>query len=73
MNRFLAAGLAALVCATVAQGQPLATGQPDAILSLSRALELAGVQSPLVEAARADQRAAEAARTVAGLRPNPSV
>src|SRR3546814_11106348 len=41
--------------------------------TLFLSLELAGVVSPSLEAATADIRAAEAGRSVAGLRPNPSV
>ncbi|MEZ5750356.1 MAG: TolC family protein, partial [Caenibius sp.] len=49
---------------------PIEAGQT---LSLDRALELAGATSPTLDAAEADIQAAAAARTVAGLRPNPSV
>jgi cobalt-zinc-cadmium efflux system outer membrane protein len=69
----LAALLAAASCATMAQAQtspPIEAGQT---LSLDRALELAGATSPTLDAAEADIQAAAAARTVAGLRPNPSV
>src|SRR3546814_4156866 len=45
----------------------------DLSFTVDRALELAGVVSPSLEAATADIRAAEAGRRVAGLRPNPSV
>ena len=73
MHRLLAALLAAASCATMAQAQtspPIEAGQT---LSLDRALELAGATSPTLDAAEADIQAAAAARTVAGLRPNPSV
>lgn len=73
MHRMLAALLAAASCATMAQAQtspPIEAGQT---LSLDRALELAGATSPTLDAAEADIQAAAAARTVAGLRPNPSV
>src|SRR3546814_2351785 len=45
----------------------------DLSFTVDRALELAGVVPPSLEAATADIRAAEAGRRVAGLRPNPSV
>lgn len=73
MYRLLAAFLAAASCVSVAQAQtepPSLAGQP---LSLQRVLELAGLDSPSLEAAQADVDAAEAARVVAGLRPNPSI
>lgn len=73
MHRLLAALLAAASCATMAQAQtspPIEAGQT---LSLDRALELAGATSPTLDAAEADIQAAAAARTAAGLRPNPSV
>lgn len=73
MHRFVAALLAAASCAGVAQAQtspPVGAGE---VLTLDSALAQAGVSSPQVEAATAGIRAAEADRTVAGLRPNPSV
>lgn len=73
MNRLFAAAMAALVCASSAQANPPPSGEPDAVLTLPRALELAGAQSPLLEAAEADSRAADTARVVAGLRPNPTL
>lgn len=73
MNRLFAVAMTALVCASGAQANPPTSGNADAVLTLSRALELAGAQSPLLEAAEADSRAADAARTVAGLRPNPTL
>ncbi|PZU48193.1 MAG: transporter [Sphingomonas sp.] len=73
MNRLFAVAMTALVCASGAQANPPTSGNADAVLTLSRALELAGTQSPLLEAAEADSRAADAARTVAGLRPNPTL
>lgn len=86
MHRLLAALLAATACASIAQAQtasPVDTGaaQPQSTspaligpsFTVDRALELAGVVSPSLEAATADIRAAEAGRRVAGLRPNPSV
>jgi cobalt-zinc-cadmium efflux system outer membrane protein len=84
MQRLLAALLAATACASIAQAQtapPADAGkaQPQGIpisgpvFSVDRALELAGVVSPALEAASADVRAAEAGQRVAGLRPNPTV
>ncbi|WP_454885866.1 TolC family protein [Sphingomonas oryzagri] len=43
------------------------------MLTLGEALDLAGAVSPNVEAAEANLRAADAARDIAGLRPNPSL
>ena len=84
MQRLLAALLAATACASIAQaqtappadaGQAQPQGRPISgpVFSVDRALELAGVVSPALEAASADVRAAEAGRRVAGLRPNPTV
>jgi len=73
MHRLVAALLAAASCAGTAQAQ---TSPPVAavdVLTLDTALAQAGVSSPSAEAADAGIRAAEAGRTVAGLRPNPSV
>ena len=73
MHRILAALLAVSSCASIAQAQstdPALAGPP---FTLSQALELAGASSPTLEAASAGRRSAAAARTVAGLRPNPSI
>lgn len=72
MHRVIAAFLAVTSPATIAQAQsPVANqGSP---LTLERALDLAGATAPSVEAASAGVRAAEAGRTVAGLRPNPTI
>ena len=73
MHRILAALLAVSSCASIAQAQstdPALAGPP---FTLSQALELAGASSPMLEAASAGLRSATAARTVAGLRPNPSI
>ncbi len=72
MKPILAALLAALVCTGAVRAEAPAAA-PGAMLTLPRALELAGVKSPVIEAAKADLQAAHAARTVAGLRPNPSL
>lgn len=73
MHRFVAALLAAASCASVAQAQTSPPVEAADVLTLDEALAEAGVASPSNEAAAAGVRAAEAARTVAGLRPNPSV
>jgi len=72
MSRTLAALLAATVCAgtAVAQTPPAITA--EAPLTLAEALAAARTRSPGLEAADAGIRATDAARTVAGLRPNPS-
>jgi cobalt-zinc-cadmium efflux system outer membrane protein len=81
MYRFIAAFLAVASCASIAQAQtalsppssspPPATG--EAPFTLEHALSLANGVSPSIEAASAGVRAAGAARTVAGLRPNPTL
>ncbi|MEO7170835.1 MAG: TolC family protein, partial [Sphingomonas sp.] len=73
MHRFVAALLAAASCAGVAQAQTSPPVEAGEVLTLDSALAQAGVSSPQAEAAAAGIRAAEAGRTVAGLRPNPSV
>ncbi len=77
MKPFLAALFAAAACASVAPAQ---TAPPSAIdgsarniLTLDQALSRAGINSPATEAAQFGVRAAQAGRTVAGLRPNPTV
>ncbi|GLV23854.1 TolC family protein [Sphingobium sp. TomTYG45] len=71
MSRIFAAVVAAALCATqvAAQDAPPTT----APLTLEQALAAARQTSPALEAASADLRASSAARTVAGLRPNPSL
>ena len=73
MSRLLAALLAAASCISAAQAQTAIAAEAEAPLSLPRALELAGTSAPSIEAASAGVRAAEAARSVAGLRPNPTL
>jgi len=73
MKSLMAALLAAPLCALPAQAQsspPYAGGD---IMTLDEALAGAGVATPLTQAAEAGVWAAEAGRSVAGLRPNPSV
>lgn len=74
MHRIIAALLAAASCAAVAQAQeraPVATAAP--VLTLDDAVAAAGGSAPAADAAKAGVEAALAARTVAGLRPNPTV
>jgi outer membrane protein, heavy metal efflux system len=73
MHRVIAALMAAASCASIAQAQEAPVVSPVAPFSLERALELAGAAAPSIEAASAGVRAAEAARTVAGYRPNPTI
>lgn len=85
MYRTLAAMLAALPCALlpcailpcvgVAQAQDISqTVVPSASpLTLDQAIATAGGVAPAAEAAQAGVEAARAARTIAGLRPNPEV
>ena len=73
MHRFIAALMAVASCASIAQAQttaPLATSPP---LTLDQALALSGAAAPSIEAASAGVRAAQAGRTVAGYRPNPTI
>ena len=80
MQRFIAAFLAAASCAGIAHAQtaPL-SGVPAAppaggdVVTLESALAQGGVASPSIEASTAGVRAATAARSVAGLRPNPEI
>jgi len=73
MKSLLAAMLAAPLCALSAQAQSSSPSAGGDILTLDEALADAGVATPLTQAAEAGVWAAEAGRTVAGLRPNPSV
>jgi cobalt-zinc-cadmium efflux system outer membrane protein len=71
MSRISASILAALLAAgPIAAQTPPAT---SALLTLEEALAAARVTSPSLEAASADLRASSATRTIAGLRPNPSL
>jgi cobalt-zinc-cadmium efflux system outer membrane protein len=74
MMRIVAAVLAAASCASIAQAQsaPVAPrAERQASLTLAQVLAEAERASPAREVANASLRAAGAARTVAGLRPNP--
>jgi cobalt-zinc-cadmium efflux system outer membrane protein len=73
MHRVIAALLAAASCASIAQAQTSPPAAAQDVITLDEVLDRAGASSPSTEAAGAGVRAAEAARTVAGLRPNPSV
>jgi len=73
MRYMFTALLAVASCASIAQAQTAGTAVAEPPLTLDRALQLAGAASPSVEAATAASQAAEAGRTVAGLRPNPEV
>ncbi len=73
MSRTLAALLAATVCVGTAVAQTPSAALADAPpLTLAEALAAARAQSPGIDAADAGIRATDAARTAAGLRPNPS-
>lgn len=74
MYRLAAALMAAASCVAVAQAQDVPTATATAApLTLDQAVAAAGGSAPAIEAAQAGVASAEAARTVAGLRPNPSV
>lgn len=73
MHRVIAALMVEASCASIAHAQtvgPAATSPP---LTLDRALALSGATSPSIEAASAGVRAADAGRSVAALRPNPTI
>ena len=73
MHRLIAAFLAVASCASIAQAQSVASAATSPPLTLDRALALAGAVAPAIEAASAGVRAAQAGRTVAGYRPNPTI
>lgn len=73
MHRILAALLAVSSCVSIAQAQTTVPVSAGPTFTLERALELAGASAPSIEAASAGIRSADAARSVAGLRPNPSI
>jgi outer membrane protein, heavy metal efflux system len=70
MFRFFAVVAVAALCANPALAQDTPAAVP---LSLDQALAAAREASPALDAASADLRASSAARTIAGLRPNPSL
>lgn len=71
MYRTLAALLAVTSCVGVAVAQSPPAASTEAPLTLADALASARAKSPAIDAADAGVRATDAARTVAGLRPNP--
>ncbi|TPG47155.1 TolC family protein [Sphingomonas glacialis] len=79
MKTMFAAGLAVASCATIAQAQQvqprpapaLSSAAPQPVFTLDQAIVAAGGVAPAGAAARAAIEAAQAGRTVAGLRPNP--
>lgn len=73
MHRLFAAFLAVASCASIAQAQSVAPAATSPPLTLERALALADATAPAIDAATAGVRAAEAGRTVAGYRPNPTI
>ncbi|WP_176590277.1 TolC family protein [Sphingobium sp. EM0848] len=74
MVRTLAALLAAASCVAVAQAQDIPTAVASSpSLTLDDAVAAAGGSAPALDAAQAGVEAARAGRTVAGLRPNPTV
>lgn len=73
MHRLIAAILVAASCARIAQAQNTPPVEAGATLDLEQALSMAGASAPSLDVAKADLRAAAAAHTVAGLRPNPEI
>ena len=73
MQRLIAALLAVASCASIAQAQSSEPISTSPTLTLEQALALAGATAPALDAATAGVRAAQAGRTVAGYRPNPSI
>lgn len=73
MHRIFAALLAVSGCASIAQAQSTDPALAGPSFTLEQAIELAGASSPSLDVASASIRSAEAARKVAGLRPNPSI
>jgi cobalt-zinc-cadmium efflux system outer membrane protein len=73
MYRVIAALLAVLSCAPIAQAQAPAADTAGPVFTLDSALSLSGTMAPSIDAASAGVRAAEAGRAIAGLRPNPTI
>lgn len=76
MKSIYAALLAAASCAGIAQAQTASPAAPVAVgemLTLDQALAQAGAISPANEVAALQIEAAQAGRTVAALRPNPTI
>lgn len=73
MHRIIAASLAVIPCVAMAQTPADLSQATRTALTLEEAIAIAGGSAPAAQAAEAGVDAARAARTVAGLRPNPSV
>jgi cobalt-zinc-cadmium efflux system outer membrane protein len=76
MHKIIAACLAAANCVAMTQAQKIGVATPSPApppFTLEQALAAAGASAPASDAAKAGQDVAQAARTVAGLRPNPTV
>lgn len=73
MKSIMATVLAAGACASSLQAQTAASVSAEPVLTLDEALVQAGAASPAIEGAQSGVAAARAQRTVAGLRPNPSI
>lgn len=76
MKKMFVAMMAAASCASMAQAQQTPTTeatQPLGVYTLDQAVLAAGGAAPAADAASAAIEAAQAERTVAGLRPNPVV
>ena len=76
MFRFVAALAAATSCVAIAHAQQVGAESrhiSGPLLTLDQAVALAGGSAPAADAAAADVDAANAARRVAGLRPNPAL
>ena len=74
MRNLFAAMLAAASCTSMVQAQtglPAPIAQVGPAYTLDQAVAAAGGSAPAVDAANAGVKAAQAGRTVAGLRPNP--
>ena len=73
MHRVIAALMAAASCAGYAQAQTITEVTAGPPFTLEQALAATDATAPSIEAASAAVRAAEAGRTVAGYRPNPTI
>ncbi len=73
MYRTIAALLAASACVSTLQAQTPMSAAPAQMLTLDDALSAAVANSPALDASQSGIRAAEAQRSVAGLRPNPTL
>ena len=73
MYRTIVALLAASACVSTLQAQTRMSVAPAPMLTLDDAFVAALANSPALEASHSGVRAAEARRTIAGLRPNPTL